>query len=190
MGPSSCYRAAGHASIWLEKGTKKKKEIALRGRKSTSSALLAQEMSSFWFRLVAKDNGRLALYPRELRLSLVGSYWSAEWTWKSKLSFYLKEFPSKNCCSQKGENSNTDKAEKRVSVTPKQMLQSHTSTWLEKGTKKKKEIALRSYKSTGDALLAQEMSSFWFRFGAKTHFRSTGTAPVVGEFLLVGVDLF
>ncbi|GIY30317.1 hypothetical protein CDAR_529461 [Caerostris darwini] len=76
MGPNSCYRAAGHTSTWSEKGTKKKK-IALRGRKSTGDGLLAQETSSFWFRLGAKDNGRLTLCPRELPLSMVSSYWFA-----------------------------------------------------------------------------------------------------------------
>ncbi|GIX98556.1 hypothetical protein CEXT_615251 [Caerostris extrusa] len=35
------------------------KGIALQGHKSTGDTLLEQEMSGFWFRLGAKDNGRL-----------------------------------------------------------------------------------------------------------------------------------
>ncbi|GIY30319.1 hypothetical protein CDAR_529481 [Caerostris darwini] len=59
-----------------KKKKKKKGENALWGPKSTGDALLEQEMSSFWFRFGAKDNGRLTLDPRKLPLSWVSSYGS------------------------------------------------------------------------------------------------------------------
>ncbi|GIY30318.1 hypothetical protein CDAR_529471 [Caerostris darwini] len=138
-----------------------KKEIALRGSKSTGDALLEQKMSGFLFRFGAKDNGGLTLDPWELPLSLVGSHWSA------------------NCSSQKGENSNSDKAEKLAQATATELPAMHqpsqkkAHTKKKKKKKKKKEIGLRGHKSTGDALLAQEMSGFWFCFGAKDNGRLT-----------------
>ncbi|GIX98555.1 hypothetical protein CEXT_615241 [Caerostris extrusa] len=60
MGPSSCYRAAGHTSTWSEKGTKKKKEIALRGHKSTGDPFYSHRkclvFGSVWEQRTMEDS--------------------------------------------------------------------------------------------------------------------------------------
>ncbi|GIX98554.1 hypothetical protein CEXT_615231 [Caerostris extrusa] len=81
-----------------------------------------------------------------------------------KCPFTCKEFPPRIAVVQKGENSNIDKAEKWAQAAATELPAIH-----QPGQRKvpKKEIALRGHKSTGDPLLAQEMSSFWFRFGQR-----------------------
>ncbi|GIX98553.1 hypothetical protein CEXT_615221 [Caerostris extrusa] len=91
------------------------------------------------------------------------------------MSFYLQRILSMNCCSQKGENSNIDKAEKWFNVVHSMV---HSEPYInlvrKKAPRKKKEKLLSAaVKALETLLLEQEMSGFWFRLGAKDNGRLT-----------------